>query len=430
MSAVLTNVYNHYLTTYAPKGTTQYDTHKKSELRGVYNSIVKLNKDTPWYLPVNKNETLAYAVGLKEHARELRNTIASLGGLSDEQLLNKKVAYCDNENIANASFIGEYHDGDAIPELELEVQNLATSQENLGRYLADEKVSLPPDTYSFDISINGLSYEFQFNIKEEETNRDVQNRLVRLINNTNIGLSADLHEAGSVAALRLTSNNTGCDKENGLLFSISDDHTSKTAGTVDYFGLNYVSRQAANASFLLNGEQRSAASNNFTVGKLYEVELKGISEEGQSAKIGLKTDLESVTDNVRKLVGGYNSFLKAVDKYIGTFPKSSRLSNEMGGIAALYKNELDAVGLNLQNDNSITLDEKLMSQTVSEENVPEFLSTIKDFTTSLVQKTSQVSLDPMKYVDKTIVAYKNPGHTFTNPYAPSPYSGMLFNSYC
>lgn len=430
MSAVLTNVYNHYLTTYAPKGTTQYDTHKKSELRGVYNSIVKMNKDTPWFLPVNKNETLAYAVGLKEHARELRNTIASLGGLSDEQLLNKKIAYCDNNNVAGATFIGEYKEGDEIPELELEVKSLATSQENLGRYLADEKVTLPSDTYSFDIATNGFSYEFQFNIKEEETNLSVQKRLMKLINNNNIGITADLHETENGTALRLTSNNTGCENEKGLLFTVSDTNTGKTAGTVAYLGLDYVSRKAANASFLLNGEERSATSNNFTVGKLYEIELKGISEEGHTAKIGLKTDLESVTENAHKLVGGYNAFLKAVDKYIGTFPKSSRLSNEMGSIAYLHKNELSSIGLNLQDDNRITVDEKLMSQTVSEENVPEFLSTIKDFATSLVQKTAQVSLDPMKYVDKTVVAYKNPGHTFTNPYAPSPYSGMLFNSYC
>lgn len=430
MSAVLTNVYNHYLTTYAPKGTTQYDTHKKSELRGVYNSIVKMNKDTPWYLPVNKGETLAYAVGIKEHARELRNTIASLGGLNKDELLNKKIAYCDNEEIATASFIGEYNEGDSIPELELEVKNLATTQENLGRYLADEKVALPPDTYSFDVNINGLSYEFQFNIKEEETNLSVQKRLMKLINNNNIGIKADLHETESGTALRLTSVNTGCDKENGLLFTVSDANTGKAAGTVEYLGLNYTSRKAANASFVLNGEERSASSNNFTVGKLYEVALKGVCGKDQPVKIGLKTDLESVTENAHRLVGGYNAFLQAVDKYIGTFPKSSSLTNEMGSIAYLYKNELNSWGLNLQQDNRITIDEKLMSQTVTEENVPEFLSTIKNFATSLIQKTAQVSLDPMKYVDKTVVAYKNPEHTFTNPYAPSPYSGMLFNSYC
>ena len=44
-NSIMNTVYNHYLTTYAPKKTSsQYDTHKKSELRSIYNSMVKLNK--------------------------------------------------------------------------------------------------------------------------------------------------------------------------------------------------------------------------------------------------------------------------------------------------------------------------------------------------------------------------------------------------
>ena len=65
MSAVLNNLHNNYLTTYSPKSMTRYDAHKKSELRSVYNSIVKLNKESPWYLPSNSKDTQAYAIGLK-----------------------------------------------------------------------------------------------------------------------------------------------------------------------------------------------------------------------------------------------------------------------------------------------------------------------------------------------------------------------------
>ena len=46
MGAVLNTVYNNYLAAYSPRQLTKYDTHKKSELRSVYNSIVKLNKMT------------------------------------------------------------------------------------------------------------------------------------------------------------------------------------------------------------------------------------------------------------------------------------------------------------------------------------------------------------------------------------------------
>lgn len=32
-SAALNTIYNHYLSAYAPKGTTRYDAHKRSELK-------------------------------------------------------------------------------------------------------------------------------------------------------------------------------------------------------------------------------------------------------------------------------------------------------------------------------------------------------------------------------------------------------------
>ncbi|MDE6674889.1 MAG: flagellar capping protein, partial [Acetatifactor sp.] len=75
MSAILNTIHNHYLTTYAPSSVTRYDTHKKSELRAVYNSIVKLNKESPWYLPVKNMDVQQSAIGLKESARDLHNTI-------------------------------------------------------------------------------------------------------------------------------------------------------------------------------------------------------------------------------------------------------------------------------------------------------------------------------------------------------------------
>ena len=56
--------------------------------------------------------------------------------------------------------------------------------------------------------------------------------------------------------------------------------------------------------------------------------------------------------------------------------------------------------------------------------------TLSGFAESLLKKTTQVSINPMEYVDRTIVAYKNPGHNFINPYMTSAYSGMIFNSYC
>ena len=58
---------------------------------------------------------------------------------------------------------------------------------------------------------------------------------------------------------------TGIDEEKDSLFSISDDHTSKNTGVVDYLGISDITSPATNAIFTLNGAERTAFSNTFTV---------------------------------------------------------------------------------------------------------------------------------------------------------------------
>lgn len=432
MNTRLNTVYNNYLTTYSPqKALTRYDTHKKSELRSVYNSIVRINRDAPWYLPTTSKATQQYAISLKENARDLRNTLAQLGGMEESTLFNKKSSYTSDENIVSVSYIGSPDADSDVPDLDLEVRSLALSQENLGLFLPDARIGLAPDTYSFDVGINDMNYEFQFTVGESETNRDVQERLVRLINNSGIGLKADIAESEGRTALRLTSESTGLSREKTKIFAVSDNKTSKRAGTVNYFGLDYTSREASNARFSINGEERSSASNHFTIGKLFEVRLSGITREGEPVRIGLKTDVESLVDNVANLVGGYNDFVRAASSYVETQTKSKQLVNEMRGIAGMYGSALESMGITLAQDGTLSLNRDTLHQTVRQSaDIAETFGSLKNLSGSLIRKSNQVSLNPMDYVQKTVVAYKNPGHNYVSPYNSSAYSGMLFNSYC
>lgn len=432
-NAAINTVYNHYLTTYAPKSTSKYDTHKKSELRSIYNSMVKLNKESPLYILDTSRESREYVIGLKENARQLRNTIASLGGLDEEEMLNKKSAYSSNEDIVSATFIGEVPEGGNVPPFHIEVTSLASNQVNLGTFLpSDEKAELAPDAYSFDITINDLSYEFQYSIHDGETNREVQERLARLITNADVGVNADILEDGNGnSSLRLTSVASGLKENKDYIFLVSDDKTTKRAGSVDYLGLGFMSRLPSNAEFLLNGESRSASSNHFTIDKMFELTLNGISpEEGQSAEIGLKTDLDSLTENVGKLIGGYNSFIKAASEYLDLHPRSGKLLNEMERMSQFYQPDLEKLGFVFNESGELSLNDEAFKNSILDESGHAQLSGIRNFTNSVLRKTDQISLNPIEYVDKKIVAYKNPGHNFATPYVTSNYSGMLFNSYC
>ena len=433
-NTAISTVYNHFLTTYAPQGTnSKYDTHKKSELRGLYNSIVKMNKEAPLFLLDTSPATQEFAVGLKENARSLKNVISSLSMDDSDNMLDQKAVASSDENVISASFIGTGDiDPDSFPTLEISVEELAGGQENRGKFLEPDTMELEPGTYSFDIHSRDMDYEFQFNIGENDTNKIIEEKLARLITRSNIGVSAEVltDDSGKVA-LSIKSDETGIRGKNGVTnFDISDNNTHKTAGTVEYFGIGDVTQFPKNSKFTLNGENRSTFSNHFSIEKMYEINLNGISEEGTSVSIGLKTDVESVTENINNLVGAYNSFIDNVNSYAESQPYSRKLVNEMNKAAGLYSSDLESIGLNFKEDGTISVDNNLLTQTAREDDAMSRFSAIKKFTENVLKRANQVALDPMEYTQKTVVAYKNPGHGFATPYVTSNYSGMMFSSYC
>ena len=427
----LSNIYNHYLTTYAPKSVTRYDAHKKSELRNVYNSIVKLNKDAPLSIVDTSEAAQRYVVGIKEDARELRNTITSLSGSDESELLNRKTAYSTDQSVVEARFIGDIAEQNEDESFEIGVEQLAQSQINTGNYLRKDSMTMPAGTYSFDISVNNTSYEFQFNINLGETNFDLQNKLSRLINNANVGLKANVKEYDSeLAALSLESTSSGIDLGHSTIFEITDDNTSKHRGIVNYLGINEVSRYPQNANFTLNGEKRVSYSNHFTIAGKYDITLKGIpAQEEETVTVGLKPDTESLTENVHRFIGGYNNFIKAASEYQNSQPKSSQLIREMSRISGLYSGELGSLGISLGEDGMISVDDAMLKTGIEENGARESLNGIKRFANAVLNKTNAISLNPMDYVNKTIVAYKNPGKNYAPAYITSQYSGMMFNSY-
>ncbi len=430
-TAVLNHIYNHYLSTYAPKSNTASDTHKKSELRSICNSIRAQSKDTPLFLIRDDNETREYAIDVKENARGLRNSIFSIDG-GGEKPLSAKSADSADESVATVNYGGK---GAEAPSFELEVEKLANPQSNKGKFLdSGSPVELPAGNYSFDIGIDSLNYEFQFSVRDSDTNRSLQARLERLINRANIGVSAEVvsragQEGFDESSLTLTSVNTGLRGREGVLFELSDDHTSRQSGIIDYLGIGDVTERAGDARFTVNGEGHTAGNNYINVGKVYDVNLTGTG----STSISLKTDVDSMTVNVQKVIDSYNKFINDTSENTsirGRFG-NSQIVHEVTRIARAYSGGLTEMGVNLSLDGTLELDSDRFKKTIQDsEDMQEALAPIRSFTQALSHKADEISLNPMKYVEQTIVEYKNPGHGWPSPYMTSEYTGMLFNSYC
>ena len=73
----------------------------------------------------------------------------------------------------------------------------------------------------------------------------------------------------------------------------------------------------------------------------------------------------------------------------------------------------------------------MLKQAVSGGSSMESLDPINKFADALIEKTKDISVDPMKYVERPVVNYKNPDNRdYSSPYITSEYSGMMFNNYC
>ena len=422
---MISNVYNYYMSEYSARPYNRHNTHKKSELREIYNNIVKLNRSSPFYDVDISEESQAFAIDIKESARSLYDVAADLTDAASGDMTFKSIAQSDNPDYVDAEYIGDNQTAGSSRSFNIGVKQLATPQVNTGAYLRTYARNLFTGTYSFDVDIASITYELQFTVNDKENNLDIQKKLCRLINNSNIGLSAKvLTDESKRSAIEITSNMTGMG-DKPVIFSINDDQTTALSGAVETLGLNNTTSYPSNAVFTLNGDEKVSASNVFTVDRQFEVTLKKPTES--DVKIGLKQNLDSLVDSIHELADGFNK-LSALSQE-STSAGGRRLHSDLNAIANVYNDILNSNGLSITEEGLIDVDdEKLKSS--SNEDLMSTLSQIGKFKNALQKKANDIMLNPMDYINKCVISYKNPKHPDGDTYTTSIYSGMIFNGYC
>lgn len=426
---MVSSAYTYYLTNYVGKETSKYDTHKKSELRDVYNRMVKVNKNSSLYKISESEDVKKYAIDLKEIARSISNVASELSENEnlDSGFLKKKAISSDDTTIA-AKYIGSDQPDTLPTELRIKVQSLATGQENVGSYLNQNEMGMKKGSYSFDFSIGEYAYEFQFNVKAGETNRDVQDKLARLINKSNIGAKATVVEDSlNRSALAIKSDSTGITNYNGKIFNITNNKLSEAGDAVSYLGIDKIAKEPTNAQFTINGIEKSSSSNTFTVAKQYIINLKKTNDD--EVVIGLKPDFDAVIENANELIEKYNSLVDLAANRVGDGYEAERLYRDIKGITSYYKDSLDSAGFKVGGDGKIKVDEALLIQSANEGKLKDSLASLGSFKKTLLNKANNISVNPMAYVDKKLISYKNPINNFNSVYMTSIYSGMMFNGY-
>ena len=428
VTVMISSVYSYYLSQYGNKSNSKYDSHTRTQLKNTYSKVVKINSQTPVYKLDLSTAAQKYAIDLKEHARALENITEDLSDGADGTMTFKKSAVSSNASAVNASYITDFGAASDDESFDINVKQLACSQLNTGNYLQPRSKHIKPGEYSFDLSINDVIYEFQFKVDSSETTNNIQNKIARLINRSNIGLTANIKEDSlGNTAINIESESTGINGTTPVIFSIKSDDANNQP-LIDTLGLDRVTQYPANAIFDVDGDERSSMSNSITINKAYDVKLSKVTEE--PVTISLKADADSIVESLNELVAGYNNLISVTnDENNNHFQGTEKLQNEIASIARSYKKQLADSGLSLNKDGTISADKEVIINADNKDALSHIYESLNSFKNSIKEKAEDIALNPMDYVNNKIIAYKNPLKSFPDPYNLSAYTGMMFNGY-
>lgn len=443
VTVMISSVYSYYLSQYGHKMNSKHDTHTKSQLKNTYSKVVKINSQTPVYKLDLSSAAQKYAIDLKENARALENITMDLSDSTGEMTF-KKSAVSSNPSAVHADYIGDSSMAASDETFDVAVRQLASTQINTGNYLQPRSRLIQPGDYSFDLNINNLTYEFQFTVDNNETVNNIQNKLARLINRSNIGLTADIKEDNlGNTAINIESEATGVSGSTPVIFSIEPSgadnkendtangrqtDVSRNAAAVNTLGLDRVSRYPSNAIFSINDEERSSMTNLVTINKAYSLEFADTTES--PANISLKADADSIAESISELVSGYNSLISVTGNQDNNrFQGTERLYKEITSIARSHKRQLESNGLIINTDGTISTDKEVINEAAKSNQLSDVFESLNSFKDSIRNKAENIALNPMDYVNNKIIAYKNPTRTYNDPYNLSAYTGMMFNGY-
>ena len=141
--------------------------------------------------------------------------------------------------------------------------------------------------------------------------------------------------------------------------------------------------------------------------------------------------LHALIENVKELVDGYNTFLNSLGDVHSEGYKSTKLTGETIAIARSNLKGAADIGVSVTEDGHIEYNSQLLKEASDQGPPGEKMMPLKNLAKDLISKADEISIDPMKYVERPVFNYKDPhGGDNPSPYITSEYSGMMFNNYC
>ncbi|MDF2843592.1 MAG: hypothetical protein K0R00_2018 [Herbinix sp.] len=422
-------VYNNLIEGLSDSKKMKYPISRKDDVRRVYKDIINLSKNSPFFKISLTKENQEFTIGVKEAALIMKSRIEEM---KDPEFsgFERKEVIVSKKGVLDAILMDQ--DTSKLPSnIDLEVHSLAQAQVNKGKEHIPTTRGLAVGEYDFTVQVGEDTYELKFLQENKTENQDTLKRMAQLINQSVWGLTASVEKGSSNDSIRLeiTADRTGRYGARDFSFAESDSYYS---GAIYFFGLNRVEQEAAYANFSLNGVEKQSASNEFTLENTIQINLHRTIEEPVALRI--VSDSKKILSSVEEILDTHNNLIKlASDRTMNSEEhfKALRLISEMKGLRELHQVELENCGIIANEDGTLEVDKSIAVSVAEDGRMEQLFEQKNGFIAGLLKKAEMVAINPMEYLDKTIVTYpNNEGISLRNPYITSVYSGLFFNSYC
>lgn len=425
------NVYNYYMPDYISR-TPRYSAHKRRELRDIYKNIVKMSASEPLYKIDLSQSKQVCALSIKESALSLQDVSRSL---QDTPLLHTADVLSSSPGGVEASLLHRMDLSRFEPgtRYEVEVTSLASGQHNIGHLLSSEAALLSEGSYSFSVSIGKEQYSFRFNVAAGAPAFELQSKLSDYINKTGIGINAQVsfHKELGISRMELSASQSGASGKSSFILEDTTKPEAAENGLVEVFGLNQMSSPAGNAHYSVNGISYESAEN--TV--LYDDTLILTFHSVTDSPVTIRpiADRTALYDALDAFASAFNALVQAGKDAVRENTSSAFLLQGLSHLVASHYSSLNSIGLTVGEDGFLTIDSEKVNQAAVSGDPEYVFQKDSSFMKALDKRLESIILNPMRFVDKKLVAYPDPGSPIserTSPYTTSIYSGMLFNNYC
>ncbi|MCL1828183.1 MAG: hypothetical protein FWG32_01670 [Oscillospiraceae bacterium] len=338
---------------------------------------------------------LQYVFDLKEGASGLSSSISSL---SSGAAFRKTAAVSSDKEAMTVTGGESKYSFSSISPSSVEIKQIAEGQKNTGNSLAaGDKTSLS-GKQQFSIETDGRSYTLSVDIKESDTNKDVQQKMADAINKANIGVTASVetNDKDKTSALSISAKSTGDNAKSK--FSIKDVVGSAVAET----GADKTTQAAQNAVYKVNGGAEQVSQSN-TVSLSGGVTATLKKAGGDPVTISRGTDSAYAEKQVNEFVNNYNKLYGATLNNSND-PKAQRLFTSLVNTSKTYASKLADAGIEFDSNGYMKINEEQFKKAAENGNLEKFFTENNNknygFTNQISRISRQVQTNTAAYVSR------------------------------